>query len=446
MKRRRGVILVLVLLILLVVVALVLGLGRDVKTELDVAGMAADEVRLRCLVDSAIDKALAELRADATAGDDLRAAWRNDDARFKGYTVEGQGRVWLLIAEPDPGDGREVRFGIRDEASKLDVNFATRDQLLALTGITEDAADGIIDWRDEDDDISDAGAERGYYASLKPPYLPKNSFIESLDELRRIRGIDDAMLHGEDRNRNGVLDPGEDDGDKSFPPDDADGQLDRGLVDQLTVFAREPNLRKDGQARLDYNAATPQELDQALTQAGMAPSAQQRLMFNKMRGNDAQSMAQLLSPPEIDEAAAAIVLDQLTIAADAPVLPGRINVNTAGRTILAGLPGLEAADVDAILSGRLDAESDLTSPAWLLRVLAKEKFLAVVDLVTARSEQFTIDVVALLDGGEVGGGKGRFKRVEVLVDRTQVPMRVMLRRDLTSLGFPFVNERGEGLP
>jgi DNA uptake protein ComE-like DNA-binding protein len=451
------VVLILVLLILVAVSALALSLAREVRVELALASGASDAVRLRALADSAIEAAMAEVRADEEPGDDLRAPWRDDEARFRGAQLGG-GRYWLLLAEPDPGDGRPVRYGIRDEASKLNVNVATRGQLLALPGITEDAADGIIDWRDGDDDISEFGAEATYYASLEQPYKPKNGFIETLDELLRVRGIDAAMLYGEDRNRNGELDPGEDDGDGSFPPDDADGLLDLGLVDYLTVFSQELDRTADGRDRLSWSDASPQDIDQRLAQAGVNEAARNRLVFLKGSGNEVQSRGQLVGFPEVDEAAAAAILDEITLAqssqgqgggegegqgggASASFVPGRINVNTAPREVLAGLPGLEEADVEAILSARLEAGEDgLASPAWLLRVISRQKFQAVADLVTTRSEQFTVHAVALLDD------RPRFLRVEAVIDRNYVPFRVMLWRDVTGLGFPFPQERGEDLP
>ncbi len=424
-------------MLLVFVVALALALGREVRIELSVAAQQADEVRLRALADSAIDRAMAELRLDTTAGDTLRETWRNDDATFKAAPRDG-GRVWWLITEPDPGDGREVRYGFRDEASKLDVNFATREQLLALPMMTAEAADAIVDWRDDDDEPGELGAESAYYGALDPAYTAKNAFFESLDELLRVRNVDELMLYGEDRNRNGVLDPGEDDGDASFPPDDADGVLDRGLIDYLTVFSRTPNVNAAGEPRLVWSDTDPGTLQSALTAAGLAEPALQRLMFMKTRNMPVQSLGQLMGFPEIDEAAAAIVLDEVTVIG-AELIPGLINVNTAAREIVAGLDGLEPTDVDSILQARQEAD-DLSSPAWLMRVLSRDKFQAVVDRVTTRSEQFTVHVVAQLDGTP------RFKRVEALIDRSRPPVRVLVRRDMTALGFPFAGERGDGLP
>ncbi len=430
--------LVLVLALLVFAVALALGVGRAVKVELEVASAARDDVLLQALLDTAIARAMAELRADAIAGDDLGAAWRDAEAEFRGVAGEG-GRWWLLLAEPDPGDGREVRWGVRDEASRLDVNFATREELSWIPGITDQAVDGLLDWRDEDDDPREFGAESAQYSALTPAYLAKNSLFESLEELLRVQGIDEAILWGEDRNRNGVLDPGEDDGDRSFPPDDADGFLDRGIAEYLTVFAREANVTWAGEARLDFNAAQPEELRDRLEAAGMEQGAIDTIVQIKETVPQLGSIGQLVNAESLDEAALAIAFDELTTNA-AEVLPGRLNVNTAPRELLLALPGLEPEEVDAIVTARLDRTADLSSPAWLLRALPREKVEAVLDRVTTRSDTFTIHAVALLDDGR------RFKRIECLVDRRAVPMRVLFVRDLTALGFPFTGERAGGAP
>lgn len=438
-ERRRGVVLVLVLGLLLLVVALALALGGEVAVECTVAAERVDAVRLRALADSAVERALAALRHDDTpASDSLFDAWR-DEPSWGGLPGDG-GRTWLLLREPDPGDGVELRFGVRDEASKLDVNVASAEQLGALPGITEEAVEAILDWRDGDDEAREQGAESAYYAALDPPYQAKNAPFESLDELLRVKGIDEAMLYGEDRNRNGRLDPGEDDGDRSFPPDDADGELDRGLVDYLTVFSRELNRTAEGKARLRWSQASPAEVEARLLAGGASEAVAARVRLLRASAPSIGSRAELLARLGVsDRAQVAVLLEELTFV-DADFVPGRINVNTAARPVLAGLPGLEEEQVDAILARRADPTAELSSPAWLLEVVPFATFIGIADSLTTRSHQFTIDAVALLDD------RPRSLRVEALVDRSYVPPRILLRREISALGFPLPGERGEELP
>ena len=198
-ENHTGVVLILVLVILMLVVAAALSLAREVSVEVTVARQRADAVHLRAMTASALERAMAEVRRDDTPEDTLFDAWRDDEAGFAGFAFgegDGAGRVWLLLPSSDPGDGRELRHGICDEASKLDVNTATRDQLLALPGITEEAVDGILDWRDEDDELRELGAESPYYNSLEPGYEAKNGPIDDLSELLMIHGITSEMYWG----------------------------------------------------------------------------------------------------------------------------------------------------------------------------------------------------------------------------------------------------------
>jgi DNA uptake protein ComE-like DNA-binding protein len=438
--RRRGTVLIVALFVLVAVTFVALTLAREARVELQVAARAKDEVIARALVDSAVDRALAALKADDTPEDTLRDLWRDDETNLRGQEL-GAGKYWIFFGEPDPGDGRERKYGMRDEASKLNVNTATREQLLMLPGMTADIADSIIDWRDADDDQGEQGAEAPYYNALSPGYAPKNGPIESLEELLRVKGIDESILWGEDRNRNGILDPGEDDGDKSFPPDDANGALTRGLADYLTVYAFDENKTLDGKTRLNITSAVPTDVMDRLTTAGMSGQLVQRtFQFIAQRRGQIQSVGDLVDVPGMDEPGFQICADQLTTT-DTTRIPGRVNVNTASREILAGLPTLTEDDVEAIISRRTGTGEDLSSVAWLLRVLPKQKVRAVFEAVTTRSWQFTIQVaVCLTDRPEVS------RRVEVVVDRAYAPIRILWRRDLTALGFPLPNERGEKHP
>jgi hypothetical protein len=149
-----------------------------------------------------------------------------------------------------------------DESSKWNLNAILNlslkeDELatifLAIPGMDDTIVQSIIDWMDADDDPREFGAEIDYYSSLDPPYAPRNGKLETLDELLKIQGVTPALLYGEDANRNGILDPNEDDGDKSLPDDNQDGVLDLGWSAYLTVHARETNLRKDASPRVNLN-------------------------------------------------------------------------------------------------------------------------------------------------------------------------------------------------
>jgi hypothetical protein len=103
--------------------------------------------------------------------------------------------------------------------------------------MTAELAASIIDWRDTDSDVTAGGAEDEYYLLQPTPYHCKNGPFETVDEILLVKGASEDLLYGEDTNLNGLLDPQENDGDVSEPPDNADGRLDRGFYDYVTVYS-----------------------------------------------------------------------------------------------------------------------------------------------------------------------------------------------------------------
>jgi len=166
------------------------------------------------------------------------------------------------IVADDPSDAEKfVRFGITDESAKLNLNVATEDQLFILVGeaVRDDEelnageiVDAILDWRDADAEPRGEGGdtETEYYRSLDKPYLVKNGPFDTVEELLLVKGVTPYVLYGEDYDRNGLLSANEDDGDKSFPPDNEDGLLNRGLYPYLTVYSYEQNISNDNRPRI----------------------------------------------------------------------------------------------------------------------------------------------------------------------------------------------------
>jgi DNA uptake protein ComE-like DNA-binding protein len=229
--------------------------------------------------------ALAQSFADS--GVELAAAWLgapdeeadenlyHNPAQFGGVLLldhevdRGRGRVSLVApAESDP-EGRQIRIGLIDESARLNPNALagmgldetlTREMLMYLPEMTDSIADAILDWVDADDTMRAYGAESDYYLAATPPYEAKNGPLESVDELLFVAGVTPQLLFGEDANRNGLLDPNEDDGEASYPPDNADGMLNPGWTAFLSVHSRESNLRPDGSPKININQSLLTEL------------------------------------------------------------------------------------------------------------------------------------------------------------------------------------------
>ncbi len=71
-----------------------------------------------------------------------------------------------------------------------------RELLMALPGMTEDVADAILDFVDEDDEPREYGAERDYYMSLSTPYAPINGPLQSIEQLLLVRGVTPICCSG----------------------------------------------------------------------------------------------------------------------------------------------------------------------------------------------------------------------------------------------------------
>lgn len=166
------------------------------------------------------------------------------------------------IVGDDPTDDEDfIRFGITDESAKLNLNTATEMQLLTLVRAAaagdeeidpQKIVDAILDWRDKDQlpRGEDGGTEGPYYLALPRPYRVKNSLFDTVEELLLVKGVTAQILYGEDFDRNGLLTPNEDDGDESFPLDNQDGVLNRGLYPYLTVLSLENNVSNENLARV----------------------------------------------------------------------------------------------------------------------------------------------------------------------------------------------------
>jgi DNA uptake protein ComE-like DNA-binding protein len=133
----------------------------------------------------------------------------------------GECYFWVLKPNPDIYNESVQTFGPTDEASKLDINYATEAMLEYLPGFDSNPnlAAAIIDWRDSNDDITyneetgAEGAEYDYYQSTYG-YSAKNNLFESLDELRLVEGFTDPatadfIFFGADTNHNGTLEADE---------------------------------------------------------------------------------------------------------------------------------------------------------------------------------------------------------------------------------------------
>ncbi len=274
-ERSRAVILPVVLLVLVLLGMLVAMFSFRVNADLAATQSVGMRLQTRLAAEAGVDRVrqiLRESRFDTDRWydniDELHRVivWMNGE----GDTVWGTNDEFdapamayrFSIVADDPTDDEErIRLGITDESSKLNLNTATAPQLLSLVRAAvgqsqetnpKDIVDAIIDWRDRDrTPRGQAGDTEGlYYRRLPKPYLVKNADFETVEELLLVKGVTGQILYGEDFDRNGLLTPNEDDGDRSFPPDNEDSVLNRGLYPYLTVLSSEDNVSNENRQRV----------------------------------------------------------------------------------------------------------------------------------------------------------------------------------------------------
>jgi type II secretory pathway component PulK len=412
-------VLIVTMWIVLVLAGLVLVFAQTARVEAVASANREAALRADAVARGALQYVLAALDgSDGGAGALEELDW---EAR-----PVGQGFFWLL--RPNLEDDGQHYFGLIPESSRINLNSASSDMLLKLPGMTAELADAVVDWRDPDADVSPSGAESEYYLLRDEPYLCKDAPLEAPEEVLLLRGASRELLYGEDTNRNGVLDYSENDAAETPPDDNRNGSLERGFLDYVTVHSTEPNVSADGGERVNVNEPAGDALAEVLREV-VAGDRVFTILQNSRRGRPYANVLDYYFRSGLTFEEFAAVADRLTTT-DQDELAGLVNVNAAPREVLLCLPELNESDVDALLSRRADADTDLSSIAWVADALPREKAAAVGGDITTRSYQFAADIVAV-------SGDGRaYRRCRAVIDAMESPPRVLRWQDLTHLGWP----------
>ncbi|MCH7988250.1 MAG: general secretion pathway protein GspK [Planctomycetes bacterium] len=295
-SRRDGVVLLIVLVIIAMLSLASYSFTEIMISEAEATAAFGRDVQARALADSGIELVAAYLGDQSETAEDN--FYHNPDL-FQSILMRGtdddvpryRGRVSIVAGIENDSTATEIRFGLIDESAKLNINALVaagsgddanasenaaatpddtagesvgeaaaepdfgelRDRLMFLPGMTEEIADAILDFIDEDDEAREYGSESDYYAGLDPPYEAKNAPLESLDELLLVNGVTPELMFGIDINRNGLIDASEQ---AQFGDPSSSAGLQEspfGWSTYLTVYSRESNLRSDGTARINLN-------------------------------------------------------------------------------------------------------------------------------------------------------------------------------------------------
>lgn len=449
-REQKGSILVGVLWCLAILAVVVIGGLHSARMDLMISKHHADRVRAHYLALAGIEKTKALLFHDAA---DRRRSGRNFSDRLFNNEMEFNevalaGGQFRVFRSPKDNEQGVMVYGVSDEESRLNINQASAEEMAKLPGMTPQLAARIVDYRDADQNISPGGAEAEAYASMSPPYLPRNGPFTTTTELLSVLGFTRELVVGEDHNFNGLLDPDEDNGDQTPPEDNQDGVLDAGLSSLVTVSSTVSEVNAKGESRLDIQSATESDfqllnavssqLAKAIVEyreqnnfesiadllevramqnnegGGNNPSARPRGGGGPIASNPSNptSPSNASSPTGntlINKELLISIADDLTVGSDT-VRAGVININTAPRKVLECLPGLDQRLADEIVRYR-SSSGYFQNTAEILNVsgITTEIFKQLAPKICVRSETFRI-----LSEGK-SGSSGARKRIQVVV-------------------------------
>ena len=125
------------------------------------------------------------------------------------------------------------------------------------------------------------------------------------------------------------------------------------------------------------------------------------------------------------------VADKMTVTSEKRI-PGRINILTAPKEVLAGLPGMNDSRADAVVNLR-GGDTDFRSIAEILQLneIPDETFVALAPWITVRSYQFRVDSVGRSADRPV------FRRYWAVYDRAPETPRFVYLKEISSHGFPY---------
>jgi len=185
--RERGFALLMVLWTLLLLAFIATVFNDNARTEVLLARNLVANARAEALADGGVYRAALGLTRSPREG---------------GFRGDGQVYVWHPSSAeaglPESGEAPEeqVRFTIRDEGGKVNLNQATAPllrELLIAVGVepekSAELADAIVDFRDEDNEKERQGAEARDYKRARLPWGPKNDAFVLVDELTYVLGM-----------------------------------------------------------------------------------------------------------------------------------------------------------------------------------------------------------------------------------------------------------------
>lgn len=405
---RRGLALVTVLWITILMIVLVSVTSQSSMLDTHISHVTVERQRCRWACRAGIETAISVLVADDKGYDSLFDDWGPDsdyltDLEFEGCTVQ---------------------VTVTDASSKLNLSKVSKNQLFFLPDMTDEIADCILDWRDNNEDIRELGAEEGYYMNLDIQYRPQNAAFKTTRELLRVRGVSEGLFYG--------------DSEQAMISEENEG-----WNHYLTYISYEPNIDLDGNSKTDINSGSERELQQRFSLTpGQAKWFVENRKFKKYSdilketsdssksgkndssGKEAGRDVEATAP---DMKTALDIIDN-TALNNRTFYAGRVNINTAGLVVLTAVLEGNRELAQSIIAYRDGMAGGFTSMSDLLEIegITQESLKKLVDYVSIRSSVYEIHCTAFSEATSLE------YHVEAIVNREQSEGRILLWREGSS--------------
>ncbi len=374
--QRRGFVLLVVTIVVILLSLAAWSYTNKMMVEQEATMMYGRDVEARMAAESAIEYAaiqIGQLQTEQTQDVFHNPALFRSQVMTEVDNPRGQCRFTILVPnELSSAKGSSTRFGLARETAKFNINRLTEfdndddetttsyDAISYVLGMTEEIANAILDWIDSDEERRVGGAESVDYQGLAIPYSARNGPIESIDELLQIQGITPALFYGEDANRNGMLDPNEDDGNESLPNDNADGILDAGWREYFTASSRERNATTTGDKKININGTILTELFDEIEEAFDTETATFIIAY-RLWGNENADPATVKSLTVDQKELAKAISGSLTSEKGISITRNGMNLNQVSAYSFRSIYDVIDAQVEAEIN---DAPQMLNSP-WI---------------------------------------------------------------------------------
>jgi len=235
--------LILVLWVLIVLSLIVSAFAFDMHIEARITSFYRKKLKAEYLARAGVERAkMLLLKSAEVKKPDEAAEEEEPDSEWyqPALQIKNSGQITQTLTEDF--DGGEVSIVIRAEQANINVNTLSEEDwedMLHSAGVPEsmwpELVDCFFDWTDDNDVHRLNGAEtHDWYSTLDPPYKAKDGPLDTIDELKLIKGFTPAVLYG------------------GIPEDAADdAEPMRGILELLTTF---------GDGKLDCNAASAAQL------------------------------------------------------------------------------------------------------------------------------------------------------------------------------------------